>query len=208
MLRLKRCDFRNGSRRYCHFRCLVRSPRHWKSTEARLPVAFLRSICKQRAQPSQPVPDRYTQDKSRTLRPVEWTRSAAISARWRSVHFWTERCAFAQPIGSLRQHAACVRNGSFWRRAEARRVHGPLGERRARPPQARPGSRCARPAPPAGGLDRPATARLFCFQAVMALRDRKPSTPESWRTAGPSSDRTQPRAYTFRASRTGERPAL
>ena len=112
------------------------------------------------------------QDKSRTLRPVELTGSAAISARWRSVHFWTARCAFAQPIGNLRQHAACVQNGSFWRRAEARRVHGPLGERHARPPQPCPGSRYARPAPPAAGLDWASTARLFCFQAVMALRER------------------------------------
>jgi hypothetical protein len=42
------------------------------------------------------VPDRDTQDKSRTSRPVEMTRSAAISARWRSVHFWTARCEFRE----------------------------------------------------------------------------------------------------------------
>jgi len=43
------------------------------------------------------------------------------------------------------------------------------------PPQ---GSRFARPAPPAGGLDRAPTFRLFCFQAFNASRERDRSRKE------------------------------
>src|SRR5271163_1473276 len=57
----------------------------------------------------------------------------------------------------------------------------------AGPPQARQGSRYARPAPPAYGLDRPASARLLSYQAVMASleRDRSIARPmEDHRIAG------------------------
>jgi hypothetical protein len=41
-------------------------------------------------------------------------------------------------------------------------------EAAAGPTERRQGSRCARPAPPAHGLDRAPLARLFCFHAFMA----------------------------------------
>lgn len=137
--------------------------------------------------------DRYRQDKSRTLRPVELTKSAAISARWRRVHFWTARCAFAQPIGNLRQHAACVQNGSFRRRAEARRVRDPLSEPHAGPPQPRPGSRCAHPAPPrlaaSTGLRRPgcfASKRSWLFVSEIApISTERRGGSVAWRALRP-----------------------
>jgi hypothetical protein len=49
----------------------------------------------------------------------------------------------------------------------------------AGPPQVRQGSRLARPAPPACGLDRPTAARLFRFQALMASRERDRSCCDS-----------------------------
>ena len=48
-------------------------------------------------------------------------------------------------------------------------------EAAAGPTERRQGSRCARPAPPARGLDRAPLARLFCFHAFMACSARSRS---------------------------------
>ncbi|RZM99335.1 hypothetical protein CWO91_36095 [Bradyrhizobium genosp. SA-3] len=48
-------------------------------------------------------------------------------------------------------------------------------EATAGPTERRQGSRCARPAPPARGLDGAPLARLFCFHAFMACSARSRS---------------------------------
>ena len=87
--------------------------------------------------------------------------------RWVSAPF---PCRCDIPIGAILNQSnaqvAALRAMIAWRAA-------------AGPPQVRQGSRSARPAPPAHGLDRPAAARLFCVQAVMASRERDRSRCDS-----------------------------
>jgi hypothetical protein len=93
------------------------------------------------------------QDKSRTLRPVEWTGSTAISARWRSVHFWTARCDFprSQAISTLTRTLPANDTLPKHSHSRPRQEHGTMtaGRERAGPLAGR--SRLALRAPGSAG---------------------------------------------------------
>jgi len=136
------------------------------------PFTIWRGIAQERRGPNRRPSD--GKIKGARCGPVGRRKSEEVSAACNEVHFWLAACDFPQAFASSwipAPRRACEAMVA-WKRATA----GPL--------EARQGSRCARPAPPACGLDRPPAARLFCFQAIMACRERERSRRDTGRNRG------------------------
>jgi hypothetical protein len=235
------------SRRYCHVRSLVRYPQHRtlrRSTEARPLVAFLRPICKQRAQPSQLLRPDFAQsgDTRRTCghRGRRATTATILPRNLllrRLVRIFSDRSLAKGGAGTARSRTPterlqdkrrevrpgrCVeegnrirapQRGAFLARSLRRAAslctimesctssaapsHDRLERAVAGRPQARQGSRCARPAPPACGLDRLAAARLSASKRSWRSSPRRAQNrqclecPVLYRSGAPYGTRTR-----------------